>query len=177
MTGDGVRLMYDVRRTNQNESSQDRNNENNQDDNAKEDIHGKLISEDSTVNLLVVRVLTHQPILLLLKKSKATQRYIQFENPLQISRTPLLLALAYTRRLMKYLAFRILQLLSCTVLGFAFLTSSSSHAVTETVPTHLKMAATLEPGMNICDLPGDPSLILTTNVDLGDKKLEIMKGM
>ena len=25
-------------------------------------------------------------------------------------------------------------------------------------------------------LPGDPSLILTTNVDLGDKKLEIMKG-
>ena len=27
-----------------------------------------------------------------------------------------------------------------------------------------------------CDLPGDPSLILTTNVDLGDKKLEIMKG-
>jgi hypothetical protein len=27
-----------------------------------------------------------------------------------------------------------------------------------------------------CDLPGDPSLILTTNVDLGSKKLEIMKG-
>jgi len=26
-------------------------------------------------------------------------------------------------------------------------------------------------------LPGDPSLILHTNVDLGDKKLEIMKGM
>ena len=25
-------------------------------------------------------------------------------------------------------------------------------------------------------LPGDPSLILTTNVDLGEKKLEIMKG-
>lgn len=25
-------------------------------------------------------------------------------------------------------------------------------------------------------LPGDPSLVLTTNVDLGDKKLEIMKG-
>jgi hypothetical protein len=25
-------------------------------------------------------------------------------------------------------------------------------------------------------LPGDPSLILHTNVDLGDKKLEIMKG-
>ena len=27
-----------------------------------------------------------------------------------------------------------------------------------------------------CSLPGDPSLILTTNVDLGDKKMEIMKG-
>jgi hypothetical protein len=27
-----------------------------------------------------------------------------------------------------------------------------------------------------CDLPGDPSLILTTNVNLGDKKLDIMKG-
>jgi hypothetical protein len=27
-----------------------------------------------------------------------------------------------------------------------------------------------------CSLPGDPSLLLTTNVDLGDKKLEIMKG-
>jgi hypothetical protein len=27
-----------------------------------------------------------------------------------------------------------------------------------------------------CDLPGDPSLILTTNVDLGSKKLDIMKG-
>jgi hypothetical protein len=36
--------------------------------------------------------------------------------------------------------------------------------------------ATLETGSNICDLPGDPSLILTTNVNLGDKKLEIMKG-
>ena len=27
-----------------------------------------------------------------------------------------------------------------------------------------------------CHLPGDPSLILTTNVDLADKKMEIMKG-
>jgi len=32
------------------------------------------------------------------------------------------------------------------------------------------------PHLPFCDLPGDPSLILTTNVDLGDKKLEIMKG-
>jgi phenylpyruvate tautomerase PptA (4-oxalocrotonate tautomerase family) len=28
-----------------------------------------------------------------------------------------------------------------------------------------------------CDLPGDPSLILTTNVDLGDKKGEILKTL
>jgi len=28
-----------------------------------------------------------------------------------------------------------------------------------------------------CDLPGDPSLILTTNVDLGAKKMEIMKDI
>lgn len=27
-----------------------------------------------------------------------------------------------------------------------------------------------------CSLPGDPSLLLTTNVDLGDKKMEIMKA-
>lgn len=27
-----------------------------------------------------------------------------------------------------------------------------------------------------CKLPGDPSLLLTTNVDLGDKKLAIMKS-
>jgi hypothetical protein len=29
---------------------------------------------------------------------------------------------------------------------------------------------------SVCDLPGDPSLILTTNVDLGTNKLDIMKG-
>lgn len=28
-----------------------------------------------------------------------------------------------------------------------------------------------------CDLPGDPSLILTTNVDLGDDKGDILKGL
>lgn len=28
---------------------------------------------------------------------------------------------------------------------------------------------------NVCDLPGDPSLLLTTNVDLGSKKLDVMK--
>mmetsp|Transcript_14087 Transcript_14087/g.32615 ORF Transcript_14087/g.32615 Transcript_14087/m.32615 type:complete len:165 (-) Transcript_14087:1339-1833(-) len=38
----------------------------------------------------------------------------------------------------------------------------------------LKMAS--EATHPFCTLPGDPSLILTTNVDLGDKKLEIMKA-
>mmetsp|Transcript_10763 Transcript_10763/g.15849 ORF Transcript_10763/g.15849 Transcript_10763/m.15849 type:complete len:175 (-) Transcript_10763:26-550(-) len=28
-----------------------------------------------------------------------------------------------------------------------------------------------------CDLPGDPSLILTTNIDLGEEKMEIMKSI
>jgi hypothetical protein len=28
----------------------------------------------------------------------------------------------------------------------------------------------------ICKLPGDPTFSLSTNVDLGDKKLDIMKG-
>ena len=28
-----------------------------------------------------------------------------------------------------------------------------------------------------CDLPGDPSLILTTNVDLGDAKGDILKKL
>ena len=28
-----------------------------------------------------------------------------------------------------------------------------------------------------CDLPGDPSLILTTNVDLGDAKKDLLKSL
>ena len=32
------------------------------------------------------------------------------------------------------------------------------------------------PSHPFCELPGDPSLILTTNVDLGAKKLDVMKG-
>lgn len=31
-------------------------------------------------------------------------------------------------------------------------------------------------GHQICELPGDPSLILTTNVDLGSTKMDVMKG-
>ena len=53
---------------------------------------------------------------------------------------------------------------------------SSTSTGTELLASTTNMAS-LQPGTNICDLPGDPSLILTTNVDLGDKKMEIMKGM
>lgn len=35
--------------------------------------------------------------------------------------------------------------------------------------------STGKPFANLSELPGDPSLILTTNMDLGDKKLEVMK--
>jgi hypothetical protein len=34
----------------------------------------------------------------------------------------------------------------------------------------------IQPNHPFCNLPGDPSLILTTNVDLGSSKLDIMKG-
>jgi hypothetical protein len=47
----------------------------------------------------------------------------------------------------------------------------------ETSSLQTKMSATTTEGEHpFCQLPGDPSLILTTNVDLGDKKMEIMKG-
>ena len=34
-----------------------------------------------------------------------------------------------------------------------------------------------QPDHPFCQLPGDPSLIITTNVDLGSAKLDVMKGM
>lgn len=82
---------------------------------------------------------------------------------------------------MKLFSLLILQILSLLGLAtvdpvFAFLnpcfvkSNQQELAVTGTM-------ASLQPGANICDLPGDPSLILTTNVDLGDKKLDVMKGM
>jgi hypothetical protein len=33
-----------------------------------------------------------------------------------------------------------------------------------------------QPQHPFCDLPGDPSMHIVTNVDLADKKLDIMKG-
>ncbi len=46
--------------------------------------------------------------------------------------------------------------------------------------TKTKMSSSTTPSCDMSGhpstLPGDPSLNLVTNVDLGDKKLEIMKG-
>lgn len=52
--------------------------------------------------------------------------------------------------------------------------SSMTMSSSSSDPTTPSAAAT--PRHPFCDLPGDPSLILTTNVDLGAKKLDIMKG-
>lgn len=56
-----------------------------------------------------------------------------------------------------------------------FTTTSSTNPATLTTG---KMAATGDTSAPhpFCLLPGDPSLMLTTNVDLGAKKLEVMKG-
>jgi hypothetical protein len=43
-------------------------------------------------------------------------------------------------------------------------------------PASIADAAARPPHIPNCDLPGDPSLILTTNMDLGPNKLKIMKG-
>ena len=51
---------------------------------------------------------------------------------------------------------------------FSLTMSSSSDSTTPSAAAKLHHP--------FCDLPGDPSLILTTNVDLGAKKLDIMKG-
>ena len=68
-------------------------------------------------------------------------------------------------------------LVSLLCLGFFDTTSAFLNPLRNSKNSSIqKMAATLEPGTNICDLPGDPSLVLTTNVDLGDKKMEVMKG-
>ena len=76
---------------------------------------------------------------------------------------------------MKLLALLALQLLSVFGLLVDPILAFVNPPAIKSLDKTTKMA-TLQPGDNICDLPGDPSLILTTNVDLGDKKLEIMKG-
>lgn len=53
---------------------------------------------------------------------------------------------------------------------------SSSTSITEMSEEKPDQQQHATPHHPFCDLPGDPSLILTTNVDLGDKKMEIMKS-
>jgi hypothetical protein len=62
--------------------------------------------------------------------------------------------------------------------GAAFLgtaTQSKTSITTTTTPIQSRLGMTSD--HPFCDLPGDPSLILTTNVDLGDKKIQIMKSI
>jgi hypothetical protein len=63
------------------------------------------------------------------------------------------------------------------VLSFSYSFAPVSRQLTST-SSAIRMSSTNEDTAHpFCQLPGDPSLILTTNVDLGDKKMEIMKGM
>jgi hypothetical protein len=56
--------------------------------------------------------------------------------------------------------------------GAVFIGTGAGSKTSTTTTTRLEMS-----DHPFCDLPGDPSLILTTNVDLGDKKLQIMKNI
>lgn len=67
------------------------------------------------------------------------------------------------------------------IIAFLLIVSSNSFALhSSKLSKSTKMSLTNQDNIitphPFCQLPGDPSLILTTNVDLGDKKLEIMKG-
>jgi phenylpyruvate tautomerase len=61
-----------------------------------------------------------------------------------------------------------------SLLGFLFSTSQAFSSYHLTSPRMNSPGEVTE--HPFCNLPGDPSLILTTNVDLGDKKMEIMKA-
>ena len=43
------------------------------------------------------------------------------------------------------------------------------------IHTRLQLPVIMSSSHPHCNLPGDPSLILTTNVDLGDAKMDILK--
>ena len=87
---------------------------------------------------------------------------------------------------MKLLLLLVVQLLSLlnfrvvasttTPSAFVTTTTLAAQKSKESPTTVVSKMASVDPGINFCDLPGDPSLILTTNVDLGDKKMEIMKA-
>lgn len=66
-------------------------------------------------------------------------------------------------------------------LSLALIVVAAQSFVYNSIATRHSTAAAMDPSTSneqhpFCLLPGDPSLILTTNVDLGDKKMEIMKG-
>jgi hypothetical protein len=75
------------------------------------------------------------------------------------------------------------RILKASVLLLSFAAVINSFATPS--PFETKLARSMSsPNQNLnnsdrhpfCDLPGDPSMILTTNVDLGTEKLAIMKG-
>lgn len=67
--------------------------------------------------------------------------------------------------------FNLFLLLLLSLVGSS--TAFAIHSQRTTRTTAIMSSAEPHP---FCQLPGDPSLILTTNLDLGDKKLELMKG-
>ena len=58
----------------------------------------------------------------------------------------------------------------------AFISTARSNQVTNLRMSSDKPCQQWPPTGHPSSLPGDPSLILTTNVDLGDKKMDIMKA-
>lgn len=57
--------------------------------------------------------------------------------------------------------------------GKVFETMTQQHQTSLSQPNFLSQK---QEHSSVCELPGDPSLILTTNVDLGSMKMDIMKG-
>ena len=131
------------------------------------------------------------------RKSDGRRRHLRDDasttkSPLFVANLPIKHPFTNTSDLPTSLSMKlpiVLLLLPCWIQILMLSSSSTVHAAFVSTPskttrsTHTMAAAaaaaaaaTLEPGVNICDLPGDPSLILTTNVDLGDKKMDIMKG-
>ena len=58
--------------------------------------------------------------------------------------------------------------------AFLFVSTASAFSLWKTVFRRGSERAVADP---ICLLPGDPSLTLITNVDIGDKKSELLKGL
>ena len=70
-------------------------------------------------------------------------------------------------------AFLIVSVFSLLVVPASAFAPYTSRTVVTVSSTRMNSQQERHP---FCDLPGDPSLIIVTNVDLGDKKLDVMKG-